>query len=122
MSLTELALLLISTLMSAIGQTFLKFGANKLGQVTAGNSINHILNIIKTPELLFGLFCYGIGAIFYILLLTRVNLSIAGPSASIIYVFSVLVGYFIFKESILPSGLFGLGFIILGVILVVGKH
>lgn len=122
MSLKELALLIVSSLTSVIGQTFLKMGADKLGKVTADNLISHVLNIIKTPELLFGLSCYGIGAIFYILLLSRVNLSVAGPSASILYIFSVLVGYFIFKESIPPSRLFGLFFIILGVILVIGKN
>lgn len=121
MDLKEFGLLIISTLISVVGQTFLKMGADKLGKVTASNSINHVLNIITTPELLFGLSCYGVGAIFYILLLSRVKLSVAGPSAAIIYVFSVLVGYFVFKETIPIQHLFGLGFIILGVILVVGK-
>jgi uncharacterized membrane protein len=117
----EFCLLLVSVLTSAMGQLFLKKGALTLGKVDGSNFLNHILNIIFTPELLLGLSCYGLGAIAYILLLTRVSLSVAGPSASIIYVFSVLIGYFIFKETIPLHRAFGLGFIVCGVVLVVWK-
>ncbi len=121
MNFQEFCLLLVSVLTSAAGQLFLKMGATKLGKVDAGNALSHILNIIFTPELILGLSCYGLGAIAYILLLTRVSLSVAGPSASIIYIFSVLIGYFIFKETIPVHRAFGLGFIVCGVILVVWK-
>jgi drug/metabolite transporter (DMT)-like permease len=122
MSLKEFGLLVISIIASGVGQLFLKMGALKLGRVTAGNSVNHVFSILTTPELLAGLSFYGVGAISYILLLTRVKLSVAAPSASLIYVFSVLAGYFVFKESIPIYRLFGLSLIILGVILVVGKQ
>lgn len=121
MNLQEFCLLLFSVLTSAMGQLFLKIGATKLGKVDSSNALSHILNIVLTPELMIGLSCYGLGAIAYILLLTSVNLSVAGPSASIIYVFSVLIGYFFFKESIPIHRAFGLGFIVCGVILVVWK-
>ncbi|GAA6618181.1 EamA family transporter [Scytonema sp. NUACC26] len=115
----EFCLLLTSVLVSVAGQFFLKLGAAKLGKVNSANTVSHILSIATTPELLAGLGCYGLGALAYILLLTRVNLSIAGPSASLVYVFSVLLGYFIFKESIPLVRLVGLGLIVSGVILVV---
>ncbi|WP_180974906.1 EamA family transporter [Fischerella thermalis] len=115
----EFFLLLMSVLASVAGQFFLKAGALKLGRVNVGNAFNHILSIIATPELLLGLTCYALGAVAYILLLTRVNLSVAGPCISLVYVFSVLLGYFIFRETIPLMRLTGLSFIIIGVILVV---
>jgi drug/metabolite transporter (DMT)-like permease len=115
----EFALLLMSVLSSVAGQFFLKAGALKLGRVEPGNAISHILRIATTPELLMGLSCYGLGAIAYILLLTRVKLSIAGPAIASVYVFSVLLGYFLFHENIPVSRLVGLAFIISGVLLVV---
>ncbi len=121
MTFQEFCLLLASVLASALGQLFLKMGALKLGKVNSVNIISHISKIISVPELLLGLSCYGLGAIAYILLLTRVNLSIAGPSASIIYIFSVLIGYFMFKEVIPIYRAFGLGLVVFGVILVVWK-
>jgi drug/metabolite transporter (DMT)-like permease len=119
MSWQEFCLLLLSVSASVTGQLFLKIGAGKLGRVDTTNALQQILGIITTPELLMGLACYGVGAVVYILLLTRVNLSVAGPSASLVYVFSVLLGYFIFKESIPLMRLAGLSLIVCGVILVV---
>ncbi len=119
MSWQEFCLLLLSVSASVTGQLFLKIGAGKLGRVDATNALQQIFGIITTPELLMGLACYGVGALVYILLLTRVNLSVAGPSASLVYVFSVLLGYFVFKESIPLMRLAGLSLIVCGVILVV---
>ena len=118
---SEFGLFLISILMSVAGQWLLKAGALKLVQVNSGNLSSHVLGILTTPELLAGLTCYGLGAIAYILLLTRVKLSIAGPAVALVYVFSVLLGYFIFRESIPLSRVVGLGLIICGVVLVIWK-
>lgn len=107
--------------MSAAGQFLLKAGALQLGKVNATNLFGHLLGVFTTPELLGGLCCYGLGAVAYILLLTRVNLSVAGPSAALIYVFSVLMGYFFFRETIPLSRVIGLGLIICGVLLVIWK-
>jgi drug/metabolite transporter (DMT)-like permease len=115
----EFTLLLFSVLISVTGQFLLKTGALKLGKVDAGNFITHILNMITVPEILWGLACYGVGAIAYILLLTRVNLSIAGPAVSVGYIFSVLIGILVFKESMPLIRILGLGFIVMGVILLV---
>ncbi|AFZ57945.1 hypothetical protein [Anabaena cylindrica] len=94
MSSPEFSLLLVSVLISVAGQFLLKMGAIKLGKVDAGNIFSLIVNMITIPELLLGLSCYGIGAIAYILLLTRVNLSVAAPAVSVGYIFSVLLGFF----------------------------
>jgi drug/metabolite transporter (DMT)-like permease len=117
-TLSELGLLLLSIVAGVIGQFFLKTGALALGQVNAANAINLVLRMITIPQLVVGLALYGVGAIAYILLLTRVNLSIVGPSIALSYVFSVLLGYFVFKETIPVERIVGLGLIVCGVILV----
>ncbi len=122
MALSEFLLLLSSILIGVAGQFFLKTGALRLGRVDAGNALTHILSIATTPELLTGLACYGLASIAYILVLTRVNLSIVGPSVALSYVFSVLLGYFFFKETIPGMRLVGLGLIIAGVILVIWQR
>jgi drug/metabolite transporter (DMT)-like permease len=119
--LPELILLLTSIFASVFGQFFLKLGALKLGKVEIGNVLSHIIGIAIVPELLTGLTCYGVGAIAYILLLTRVNLSIAAPVISLSYIFSVLLGHFWFREVVTFSQLIGLAAISVGVILVVSQ-
>lgn len=118
MTLQEFSLLLMSILASVAGQFFLKAGALKLGKVNADNALSHVVSILLTPELLAGLTCYAFGAIAYILLLTRVKLSIAAPSVALSYVFAVMLGYFLFRETIPVSRVVGLGLIVSGVVLV----
>jgi drug/metabolite transporter (DMT)-like permease len=115
----EFGLLFISILASTAGQFFLKAGAIKLAKFNPGNVIDQILGILFVPELIVGLACYGLGAMTYILLLTKVKLSVAAPSAALIYVFSVLVGCFLFREYVPATRLVGLGLIVSGVVLVV---
>ncbi|BAU12759.1 hypothetical protein LEP3755_32900 [Leptolyngbya sp. NIES-3755] len=121
MTIAEFALFLVSIVAGVSGQFFLKSGALKLGQLTANNVVSHIIGIATTPELVIGLTCYGAAAVLYILLLTRVPLSVLAPAVALQYVFSVMMGKFIFNESIPMIRLFGVGFIIGGVVMLMAK-
>lgn len=117
----EFFLFLCAVLIGTGGQALLKLGALKLGRVSASNFLSLALNIIFTPELMAGLVLYGFSAILFIMVLTRVKLSVAGPAVSISYIFSVLLGYFLFREVISIRQLIGIAFIIGGVILIVRR-
>lgn len=121
MSIQEFALFLVSIIAGVSGQFFLKSGALKLGQLTANNALSHVIGIATTPELVIGLCCYAVAAVLYILLLTRVPLSVLAPAVALQYVFSVMMGKFIFNEQIPVIRLFGIGLIICGVILLMAK-
>ncbi len=118
----EFVLFFVAVLLSASGQFFLKAGALKLGQMNPERLLHYVLGIVGTPELMAGLTCYGFGAMAYILLLTRVRLSVAAPAVALVYVFSVLMGYFLFQEPIPLRRVVGLGFIVCGVVLVIWKN
>jgi drug/metabolite transporter (DMT)-like permease len=118
----EFGLFIISILTNAVGQYLLKSGALRLGSVDARNLVGYIWAVATTPQLVLGLACYGLGALAYILLLTRVNLSVAGPAVALAYVISVVIGIFWFHETIPPMRLVGLGAIVFGVILVVWQQ
>ncbi|NJR52017.1 MAG: EamA-like transporter family protein [Leptolyngbyaceae cyanobacterium CSU_1_3] len=117
----EFFLFLLSIAAGTGGQFFLKTGALKLGRLSSGNFVSHVIGIVTTPELLVGLMFYAIGAVLYILLLTRVKLSVLGPAVALQYVFAVLMGKFIFGESIPITRLAGMGMIIGGVILLISR-
>jgi len=117
----EIGLLLLSVVTAACGQLLLKLGAIKLAAVETSAILDRIVSAIMIPELIAGLAAYGLSAVAYILLLTRVRLNVAAPSTALIYIFSVLIGVFILKEPISSLQLVGLAFIACGVILVVSQ-
>ena len=117
----EIGLLLFSVVTAACGQLLLKLGALKLAEIEAATVVGRVVAAILIPELIAGLAAYGLSAVAYILLLTRVKLSVAAPSTALIYVFSVLIGVFVLKEPISSLRLLGLAFIACGVVLVVSQ-
>jgi drug/metabolite transporter (DMT)-like permease len=121
-TLSELVLLLVTVSIGTAGQFLLKLGALKLAGVEASSFLGKIIGIATIPEIITGLMCYGLGAVGYILLLSRIKLSIVGPSIALGYVLSVVVGHFAFREQIPFSRLVGVGLIVCGVILVVWER
>ncbi len=94
----------------------------KLGATHPKSIMGFVVGVFLTPELLTGLVCYGLGAMAYILLLTRVHLSVAGPATALAYVTAVLIGHFVFKESLPLDRLFGIALIVCGVLIVVSRR
>jgi drug/metabolite transporter (DMT)-like permease len=121
MSLKEFLLLMTAVVTSSLGQLLLKLGATKLSATSDVRVMSKIFQIATIPELILGLTCYGLGAIAYIFLLTTVNLSIAAPSASLIYVVTIMLSQFVLGETVRSVTYLGLGFIILGVVLVASR-
>ena len=121
MTLQEFALFIISLIAGLSGQFFLKSGALKLGVLSSTNFLSHVLRIATIPELIFGLTFYAMAAVLYILLLTRINLSVLGPAVALQYVFTMMMGHFLFHEPLPLSRLAGVALIIGGVVLLVSK-
>jgi drug/metabolite transporter (DMT)-like permease len=126
-NLQEFGLLLLSVMTAACGQLLLKLGALKLAALStqaaslSSSWLDRLVAAITIPELIAGLGFYALSAIAYILLLTRVKLSVAAPSTALTYIFSVLIGVFFFKEPITALRLVGLGLVASGVVLVVSQ-
>ena len=122
MNARDIGLFAIAIAVNSIGQFLLKAGANDLGKSAPSSLWAALLGIATTPTLVAGLFFYGCGSIAYIPLLSRVDLSVAGPATALAYVTSVAIGYFAFRETISAAQAVGLGAIVLGVILVVTQR
>lgn len=107
--------------MAACGQLLLKLGAVKINLVEASTLVGRVIGAVLIPELIAGLAIYALSAIAYILLLSRVKLSVAAPGSASVYVLSVLIGVFFFRESVSLLRMLGLALITCGVILVITK-
>ena len=112
--------ILISVLAGALGQILLKKGMGSMGPLTLStDQVGGILWRIATiPYVVIGLLIYVCGTLFWLVALSRVDLSYAYPFASLSYVVMLAASYFLFHENITPMRLLGTGVICLGVILI----
>lgn len=69
---------------------------------------------------IFGLCLYGIGAVLMILAYRFGRVSVLQPILSSNYILSILIGYFVLKESINITKIIGISIIFLGVIMIAG--
>ncbi len=117
---TALSIALLSVLLNAAAQLFLKAGTNVVGTVSFGdaNTLNTLLGIARVPWFWAGFACYGISLFTWIATLSRLPVSVAYPLVSIGYVVNALAAWWLFGESLTLQKLIGVGFIIIGVILV----
>jgi drug/metabolite transporter (DMT)-like permease len=112
--------ILISVLAGALGQILLKKGMGSMGPLTLSmDQVGGILwRIATNPYVVIGLLIYVCGTLFWLVALSRVDLSFAYPFASLSYVVMLAASYFLFHENITPMRLLGTGVICLGVILI----
>ena len=99
-------LALISIVLLSGGQTAIKYGLNSIGGVNLSEGI-------------VGFVLYGISAILWLDVLSKLDFSLAFPMVALTYVFTLLIGRFFFGEAVGWERILGVMFIIIGVIFLV---
>jgi multidrug transporter EmrE-like cation transporter len=114
------SLVLTGVLLNAAAQLLLKAGTNRIGEFSFAlqNVVPIGLKIAASPHVLAGLGCYVVSVVVWILALSRVPVSVAYPMLSIGYIVNALAAWMLFGESLTAQKLVGIGFIVIGVILV----
>lgn len=120
MSGVSFALVLFGVLLNAAAQLLLKAGTNAVGHFdfSAGNILPVGLRLALEPHILGGLACYAVSVVVWIMALSRVPVSIAYPMLSIGYIVNAVIAHFWFGEALAAQKLLGIGFIVVGVVLV----
>ncbi len=120
MSPIALALILTGVLLNASAQLLLKAGTNAVGhfEFHLSNVIPIGMKIAFQPFILGGMACYAISLIVWIMGLSRVPVSVAYPMLSIGYVVNAVIAYYWLGEPLAMQKMLGIGFIIIGVVLV----
>lgn len=116
----SLILILSGVLLNAIAQLLLKAGTNAVGHFAfqAENIVPIGLRFALQPYILVGILCYVVSLVVWLMALSRVPVSIAYPMLSIGYAINAFIAYHWFGEPLTAQKLLGIGFIILGVVLV----
>jgi len=112
--------IMISVLGGALGQILLKKGMGAMGPLTLSlGKLGEVLWRIGTnPYVIAGLAIYVTGTVFWLVALSRVDLSYAYPFASLSYVVMLAAAWLLFKEDLSPMRLAGTAVVFLGVLLI----
>ena len=114
------ALILTGVLLNASAQLLLKAGTNAVGhfEFHLDNVIPVGMKLAFQPYIMGGMACYAISLVVWIMALSRVPVSLAYPMLSIGYVVNAVVAYYGLGEPLAMQKMLGIGFIIIGVVLV----
>lgn len=113
-------LILTGVLLNAAAQLLLKAGTNAVGHFDfhLENILPIGMKIAFQPFIMGGMACYAVSLVVWIMALSRVPVSIAYPMLSIGYVVNAFIAHYWFGEALAMQKVLGIGFIIIGVVLV----
>jgi drug/metabolite transporter (DMT)-like permease len=116
-----LLLALVSILLLVSGQTLLKVGLNDIGGISLfnGNPVGSLLALFRTPWIIVGFVCYGVAAILWLDVLSKLDFSLAFPLVSLTYVFALVIGHFVFNETVGLSRILGVFLILAGLFFII---
>ncbi len=112
-------LIALSLSASLAGQTVIKLGVSQPKAAQAATGVPSLIAmIIQSPLVLLGLACYGIGALAWIAVLSRLDLSYAYPFLALNFVLITLVASLFLGESIPTLRWLGITVICVGILLI----
>jgi drug/metabolite transporter (DMT)-like permease len=120
-SLASLALLVVSVAFAVAGQLTLKTAMNRVGRIGAAQfsqPSETLLRAAREPYLWLGLALFGISAVFWLVVLSRVPLSVAYPFVGLSYVVIVACARLLLHEHVPLLRWAGVLIVALGIALV----
>ncbi len=120
MKATTVALFLaIAISLGAFGQISLKYGMRQveLGAVELGMTLR-VVRAVFTPYVILGLSLYAISSCFWLVVLSKWNLSYAYPMIAISYVGVVFLSRIFFHDQVTPVQWVGIVLMVTGLVLV----
>lgn len=114
-------LAIIGVMVATGGQLLLRAGMERVGYIGANRVAKPLtlaVQIASEPRVLIGLVLFAISAVMWLVVLSRIPLSLAYPFAGLTYVFVVVFSKFALKEDVPGIRWLGLVLIVSGIILV----
>lgn len=111
-----MALLLIAIVLGVTGQVLLKQGVGSDHPINGLN--NAIVGLILKPMVILGFLCYGLSSVFWLIVLSRTELSYAYPMVAFGYVIVFFLSWWLFHDKVTWARVVGLALICGGVVVV----
>jgi multidrug transporter EmrE-like cation transporter len=117
---STLLLITAATILGITGQLMLKQGMGAMGPLSISTSSVPMIiwQILTSPWVMGGLFIYCVGTFFWLITLSRIELSVAYPFVSLNQVIIFLIAWVVLREEISPARAIGVAVICAGMILV----
>ena len=119
MNLISFGIILIGVFLNACAQLFIKKGMLLIGAIvpSLAGIMGMIPKVVTNLYVLSGLACYVLSVLVWMVVLSKVEVSLAYPFLSIGYIVTAFVGYFFLGESINIYKISGIIVICLGICL-----
>jgi len=115
----QFMLIIITVGLNVSGQVLMKQGMESVGAIqgTLAAIVDGLSQAFFSPYVLGGVAAYGLSSVFWLILLSRVELSYAYPALSLGYVIITLVSAFLLGEQVTVTRWVAVLVICLGVVL-----
>lgn len=118
--LKTIGLILVTVSLSVFAQVMLKAGVNSLGKLSfvGANFMVTFKSLLLNPLVMLGFVTYALSALFWLFILTRVELSFAYPMMGLSFVLLALVSMIFLGENVSFVRWAGVFVIVFGVFLI----
>ena len=120
-SVTSLMLILASVSMSALAQIVLKFGMSDSAlqaSIQSGGAFRILSQIVLSPFVLLGLTIYFLGAMVWLLVLSRIDVSQAYPFVGLGFILTMTLSMVMLGEVVTPLRIAGTLVVVCGVMMI----
>jgi drug/metabolite transporter (DMT)-like permease len=112
-----IVIIIIGVVFAAFGQVSWKLGMNQAGPLTALD-FTSAAAVLQNPYVLLGFVMYGLSTIFWLIALSKKDLSFVYPFISLTYILVLVLSSLVLKESIGLNKIAGTLAIIAGLIII----
>lgn len=113
-SMNAIAIIIVGVVFAALGQVSWKIGMNQAGTP----DLPSIASVLFNPYILLGFLMYGLSTVFWLLALSKRDLSFVYPFISLTYVLVLILSSLVLKESIGMNKLVGTLAILIGLMII----
>jgi uncharacterized membrane protein len=110
MLLFGIGIVVLATVIGSLGALSLKYASKRMEQ--------GLMSLLKTPALYMGLLLYGVSALIFVFALKFGDLSLLYPIGALNYVWVTVLSMRFLKEKINDVAWFGMGLLVIGVVLI----
>lgn len=111
-------IILIGILFASSGQILWKIGMTDVGPISS-LSAGSFIAMVLSPWVIGGTLCYGLSTVFWLIALSRADLSFVYPFIALTFVIIFIASHILFHENISALRLVGAIIIISGIIVLV---